>query len=813
MARRGNTNIDVMRDEAPSAVEQNFIGGLKTEFTGLNFPQHCATDVENCIFTLTGDVTRRLGFNYETNFVTKNVNRTASAISTFKWMNAGGDGETQLLVVQIGSMLYFYQTTNATTVSPLSTTLLTTTIDINTFKAAGNTNTISLEECNFASGNGYLFVFHPDCDPFYCTFNSGAVVANLITVQIRDFLGFYPEPGAPAINFRPTTLSDEHNYNLQNQGWTGAPPWTGTSSNFVFGGSGNNVSMATGSQSVTIATGLTITASTAVSISWLVHSTIDAGGVLEEYNYTGTAQGTVVSYTSATGALTLDVTSSSTSTSPAPLSQILFSSTSLQPGNSNNTINSFFSAEHIYPANSDVWYAFKDSSGNFNPTSMYGNVPPSTTPAPRGHFILNAFNQNQAGVSGLTSLTSLSTTVRPSTGTWFQGRIWYTGINSSQASSGDQNFYTWSENIYFSQVNEANDVTTFGYCYQTNDPTDETLFAELPTDGGVITIQGCGDIYKLFPIQNGMLVFAANGIWFITGSQGIGFAANDYTITKISSVRTISHNSFVEVNGLPMFWNEEGIYTVQPAQQGLGLQVVPITLGTIKSFYDTIPYLSKVYVKVDYNPITYVVQWFYRSTQETTITDRYQYDSALCFNVHTNAFYKYQLPAGVSYIHDVIYIANPGGLTSEPAKFKYLTSTTDGLGSYNFTFSEEYDTSYFDWKSYDTVGQDYTSYFITGYSLFGQGMRKFQCEYLNMFTRIPSQYIIQSIWDYAISGNSGRYSSKQKFSNTKTNYGMDYNRIKVRGYGVALQIKVSSVPGQPFDMMGWTMWITQNASV
>ena len=149
------------------------------------------------------------------------------------------------------------------------------------------------------------------------------------------------------------------------------------------------------------------------------------------------------------------------------------------------------------------------------------------------------------------------------------------GLDASQAATGDENFYTWTENIYFSQI--VTSINQFGYCYQANDPTDENYFNLLPDDGGVIQIQGCGAIHKLFPIQNGMLVFADNGVWFITGSQGIGFTADDYTITKISAVRVISNTSFVDVLGMPFFWNEEGIYMTQQTQNGI--QIEPLTVA------------------------------------------------------------------------------------------------------------------------------------------------------------------------------------------------------------------------------------------
>jgi len=71
-----------------------------------------------------------------------------------------------------------------------------------------------------------------------------------------------------------------------------------------------------------------------------------------------------------------------------------------------------------------------------------------------------------------------------------------------------------------------------------------------------------GNVYKLFSLQNALLVFASNGIWVISGSQGTGFTADSYTINKLSSVRCISGIPFVDVLGYPYFWTHEGIYRV-----------------------------------------------------------------------------------------------------------------------------------------------------------------------------------------------------------------------------------------------------------
>jgi len=204
-----------MPQQPSVGIENSFIAGLKTEFTGLNFPQHAATDTDNCIYDLVGDVTRREGFDYEDNFHLNQIDRTNKAISTYKWNNVGGDGLTQLIVNQIGSTLYFYSVTNSTIASPLSNNRLISTVDL-TF-AIPTTSTFSpvTVECQYADGNGYLFVFNSSTEPVFCTYNpaSSTVTAAIITVQIRDFLGI-PELGLPD-NQRPSNLSNEHLYNLR----------------------------------------------------------------------------------------------------------------------------------------------------------------------------------------------------------------------------------------------------------------------------------------------------------------------------------------------------------------------------------------------------------------------------------------------------------------------------------------------------------------------------------------------------------------------------------------------------------------------
>src|SRR5258705_186105 len=189
-----------MPQQVLNSVENNFTKGLITEFTGLNFPENAATVSDNTEYTIIGDVIRREGIDVEVNGITNTVNRTNKAISSYKWNNASGDGLTQFVVEQIGNTLYFYQSNITTISSPLSTKLLASTVLISNFTATGGTFDPTVE-CQYADGNGYLFVYHPNCDPFYCIFTSGIITANVITIQTRDFTGV-PELSVPII-FRP----------------------------------------------------------------------------------------------------------------------------------------------------------------------------------------------------------------------------------------------------------------------------------------------------------------------------------------------------------------------------------------------------------------------------------------------------------------------------------------------------------------------------------------------------------------------------------------------------------------------------------
>lgn len=493
-------------------------------------------------------------------------------------------------------------------------------------------------------------------------------------------------------------------------------------------------------------------------------------------------------------------------------------------------IKAFFSATTLYPSDSDVWWLYKDAQEEFDPAKFADTVTRGNSPAPKGYFILDAFHQDrstESGVAGIPVVTSEG--ARPNTVEFFAGRVFFAGVDHKDFSS----------QVFFSQIIE--DETQFGLCYQQNDPTSENSSDLLPTDGGVIVIPEAGSVFRLWAIEGSLLVFASNGVWAITGSSGIGFTASDYTVTRLSSIRTISASAFVDVSGFPMWWTSEGIYLV--SGQGAGSTVPTIKSlsdQTFKTFIQNIPDESKKYIKGAYNPLDRVVRWVYRDTSPTTIEEQNQFNRVLSLNLVSGAFYSWSINPGVY----VSGIATVGGTTrittpdvvvdnsgvpvtnsfsdqltvdlittnSSPYVFKYLLSY-DATGT-RWTWGEEADTGLHDWH-FRGLDATYKSYFITGYQIRGDALRDFQTNYIRFYSgsEESNQFFVQGIWDYASTGETGRWGSRQLLTFRPRGYDYDSRQVKIRGHGKAVQIKVSSNEQYPFDVIGWATWQTGNGTI
>lgn len=199
-----------------SAVEfNNFVGGLVTEATPLNFPDNASLDEDNFVLNTNGSRQRRLGMDFEDDhqIVTTSVVPPADGevtITSTKWKNAGGDPLKNLIVVQVGNELKIFDMD----ITPLSAGLIYTKV----FDGLSADSYFS-----YAVVDGVLVVATGQKDISQFKYVGGAITYKALTLLVRDLFGVEDVVAGESlrqgsgITVRPTVQTDQHIYNLRNQ--------------------------------------------------------------------------------------------------------------------------------------------------------------------------------------------------------------------------------------------------------------------------------------------------------------------------------------------------------------------------------------------------------------------------------------------------------------------------------------------------------------------------------------------------------------------------------------------------------------------
>jgi len=201
MATRGDTQIN------------SFVGGLITEVSPLSYPANTSLDEINFKLKRDGTRERRLGLDIEAGgtFYTSELSAIQMASAKqrfFKWSSPSGYTDVEIGIIQIGNSLWFVDLYSA---AP-SSNLLNGGNKIQYAVDHESVFDFSLINNNviLVSGNlhaPHLLSYDRDSDTV------SSATANL---NIRDIYGV--EDGIELAG-RPNTLSNNHKYNLRNQGW------------------------------------------------------------------------------------------------------------------------------------------------------------------------------------------------------------------------------------------------------------------------------------------------------------------------------------------------------------------------------------------------------------------------------------------------------------------------------------------------------------------------------------------------------------------------------------------------------------------
>jgi len=793
----------------------NFTGGLITEASPLTSPDNTSLAGDNFDLKRDGSILRRRGVDYEKGgsllfTLTHPANAWASQVtSVHEWRSVGGNGSLNNLVVQVGSTIFITSLDTPSISSaglvPFDSSTLgggaaATSFDLNLIKSG--TADAGISKVQMAFGKGTAFIVGPDIHPIYITYDNntlsytaGYIGGTASNILIRDFAG---EDDGLALDERPLALTALHDYNLHNQGWSS------TQITSYFNGT---VGASTGIMSIALGTVTTITvpATTALSNgkSVTIANVAIPGG---DPNINGVhVINSVTTTTTTTFTIPVD-----TSTAVGPYTG----------GDYHITTSS-----GTYPSNSDIWWHGKNSTGDFTPSEL-NKIWFGAIQAPKGHYLFNAFSILRS--SKIVGATDQTTTSRPSTIAFYGGRVWYGGIKDS----------SFGGTILFSRLVE-DPLQDAHKCYMDADPTSEIVSDLVASDGGTITIPEAGQIVRLMPIAQGILVFAQNGVWLVAGTNATGgFSATAFSVNKLTNIGTVSPEGVVEVEGNAFYISRSGIYTIAPNPTTGAISANNITQSTIQKKITAISDSALSLVKAVYDPLEREVKWFYSESLNSSYLEAA--NRAITLDLVLKAFYTSQISGTIGL--GVPSISNPfvtlpaaATLPDYESMVRYLTLVPTTATTTEFYISANYDDRLVDWYTSNVAGYDYSSIIDTGYELHKDAMRDKQIDDFHLFFKRTEHTITDGVldnesaclfsyrFDWADDPSSGQYSTLEEgyyfprlitipnaVGTVPFTSGSDVvvTKHSVNGSGRAFQLHIESKPGKDMHLLGWATFIS-----
>lgn len=296
-------------------------------------------------------------------------------------------------------------------------------------------------------------------------------------------------------------------------------------------------------------------------------------------------------------------------------------------------INDFRSGAGVYPSNADIMTVgiITNADGDlefdhrFITKGFLGN-----TPAPKGHFILGAFNRDYSEVSGIGGTGSLLIPTRPASVAFHQGRAWFASPSAIDVVGG----------VYYSQQLLTKDRVNA--CHQEADPTADEINDLVDTDGGFLPMPGVGEIISLQEFHTGVVVLASNGVWYISGADGGALTATSISLSKVSTVGAMGAGSIVVAGDVLYYWGIDGIVQLAPNEFG-ELKPTSITQQTIQTFYINISAVARSEAVGVYIPEQQKVFWTYKTAAAAETISEKSFDSLLVLDMTIKGFYKYSI--------------------------------------------------------------------------------------------------------------------------------------------------------------------------
>ena len=770
---------------------QNLAQGLITEASPLTFPPNASVDELN--FEVRRDLSRarRLGMAAEQGYQVIDSGYAPQAeegatFSSFNWENVGGISEKRIGVIQVGGIIKFLDILQAPiSANVIHTVDLTSAVD----RVFSYTNVDGKLIVTSGSKNFHIF-----------SYENGTIVHKTDFLKTRDLFGVEDIfegrdlTSGDGINFRPTSLTNAHRYNLRNQSFgMKVARWNDfRQSTWSFDEEGQHV------ETITWVPGVQdpILSFHQESKSTIFPSNADA--VTSKLYPKTTAPDPLIDRFHAEALI-------KTPDGFAPAAKGFFIIDAMERGASR------YSQYQALIGREELEYPLTDT------------LPLDRTPG-------------GASVVGE-----------------FAGRVWFGGF-SGEVEGADSKSPRLSSYVFFSTL--VRDPTDISKCYQIGDPTSREDSDLLATDGGFIRLDGAYGICGLYSLGDGLVVLAANGIWRIRGGDS-GFQSTDYLVEKVSTDGCSSPNTIVVAEGSLFFWGTDGIYLLNRNEFG-DYQVNSVSQGTIQSFFEDIPFNQKRFCIGSYDSFDRKVRWLYNNLLGTEVTKELVYDlrtGGFTPNEYITLTGNRPVPvctlkvppfrSGVSKKDvvvgvDPVIVGDDGVTVSEGILIDglrenmYVILTEDSAeGNLQYTLGSLNDSTFRDWVFFDGFGTDAEAFMVTGY-LTGEDTQRFKGVVsltvhlertetgfqLNEFGDIEplneSSCIVQSQWDWTNSAKAGKWGREQQMYRNRRYYipsgvndTYDTGRLlvsttnRLRGRGRALSFLIKTEPGKDCRFVGW----------
>ena len=321
------------------------------------------------------------------------------------------------------------------------------------------------------------------------------------------------------------------------------------------------------------------------------------------------------------------------------------------------TLAEFYVARRMFPANNLAMQYLKDNkTSKFKPENLL-NMTFGNTPAAKGHFILDYFNQDRATVSNVeTVMDNLVGAInKVFEDKSLSDRVTIDDIRSTDITNpadadkeipvvkprasfvadtcayAGRIFYLAGDTVLYSQV-IAEDISKAGQCYSEADPTSEELSDVVETDGGHISLPEIGEGIKLAQLGTYLLIFGTRDNMFITGTANNLFTATAYTTGTLPVSPTQAPDSFVNTEFGLFYWGTTSVNIIGAAQDGLAPK--DLTTDRMLNWFGRLTNTQHKWCKGVYSAAKKKVYWFYPSDEEKPR----RLDLCLVYDIMKDAF-------------------------------------------------------------------------------------------------------------------------------------------------------------------------------